>query len=70
MKTFLSEVLAGRETEAAVDDWVEAWHTGDGEGLELHEYLGMTWDEYGDWARFPSSLSTIVHTRQQLEGQV
>ncbi len=26
------------------------WHDGDGEGLPLHEYLGMTWAEYAAWA--------------------
>jgi len=66
METFLSEVLAGRAEPEAVDDWVEAWHEGEGLGMELHEYLGMTWDEYGDWARFPDSLSTIISTRRAL----
>lgn len=25
---------------------VEEWHLGAGEGQELHEYLGMAWEEY------------------------
>lgn len=25
---------------------VQCWHTGSGDGLELHEYLGLTWPEY------------------------
>jgi hypothetical protein len=47
--TFLERHRAGEELD--VDDFVEAWHEGAGEGLELHEFLGMTWDEYGHWAR-------------------
>ena len=28
------------------DKMVEDWHNGAGEGMELHEYLGLTWEEY------------------------
>lgn len=38
-------ILRG-QTEALI----EAWHRGDGAGLELHEYLGMTWEQYKAWA--------------------
>lgn len=34
-----------------VDDLVNAWHAGAGAGQQLHEFLGMTWREYGLWAR-------------------
>jgi hypothetical protein len=35
----------------AVLDAVEAWHLGQaGEDQELHEYLGLTWEEYAVWA--------------------
>ena len=47
----------------AIDDKVEAWHEGDGDGLDLHEYLGMNWDEYAVWAKEPS-----VWARQKIEG--
>ncbi len=35
----------------SMDDRIEAWHNGAGEGMELHEYLGMTWVEYAAWVR-------------------
>lgn len=34
---------------ASIDDKIAAWHDGDGEGLELHEYLGWTWEAYCHW---------------------
>lgn len=33
-------------TTEEFDTLVEKWHQGDGTGLKLHEYLGMTWEEY------------------------
>lgn len=34
-----------------LDDLVEKWHNSPDDGKPLHEYLGMTWDEYGAWAK-------------------
>lgn len=33
-----------------IHDAIDLWHEGAGEGQPLHEYLGMTWDEYRRWA--------------------
>jgi hypothetical protein len=41
-------------TNEELDDLVDRWHNGEGEGLELHEYLGMTWEEYEQWLTSPS----------------
>jgi hypothetical protein len=38
-------------TGQQVNDAVNAWHSGAGCGMELHEYLGWTWDEYVLWVR-------------------
>jgi hypothetical protein len=37
---------AGAVTPEEVDDLVELWHEGAGGDLPLHEFLGMSWDEY------------------------
>lgn len=38
-----------------LDDHVEAWHTAPADHpiskLELHEFLGMTLPQYGEWMR-------------------
>jgi len=36
-------------TAPDLDDLIERWHEGDGEGMELHEYLGMSREEYRRW---------------------
>lgn len=36
-------------TEAELDEAIERWHAGDGARLELHEYLGWTWEQYINW---------------------
>ncbi len=30
----------------AFDDLIQQWHSGAGQGQELHEFLGFTWAEY------------------------
>jgi hypothetical protein len=32
-----------------IDDAVDAWHRGSGQGQELHQFLGWTWAEYVAW---------------------
>jgi len=44
-------VLHGTARVEDVEDWVEAWHRGDPLGWELHERLGLTWEEYGRWVQ-------------------
>lgn len=39
------------ETAPSLDDLVDRWHEGDGDGLTLREYLGMSPDEYSRWLR-------------------
>jgi len=57
--TYLSEILAGRATRSDADDWIGAWHQG-ATGVELHEFLGFTWEEYGRWSQDSSALSDIL----------
>lgn len=39
---------------------IEAWHNGAGKGSELHEYLGLTWEQYGDVVLHPAFLDAAV----------
>lgn len=43
----------GDSCACKIDDRVDEWHKGDSE-LPLHEYLGMTWEEYSDFVTKPS----------------
>lgn len=38
-------------TGEQLDDLVDLWHNSPEDGVPLHEFLRMTWDEYGQWTR-------------------
>lgn len=42
------------------EEMIEAWHDGAGSGLELHEYLGLSWEEYGAVVLDPDKLEAAV----------
>lgn len=39
-----------RHKDYEISEKVQRWHDGEGEGLELHEWLGMSWEDYKEWA--------------------
>lgn len=45
---FIEKLKAGTVAVSSIDDYINEWHDGDSI-LELHEYLGMAFDEYGEW---------------------
>lgn len=51
--TFVDLYLAGLVDEEAIHDYIEEWHEQTGSESELsvalHEWLGLTWPEYGTW---------------------
>ncbi len=63
---FIKSCLNGEVLLDEIDDFVEAWHEGRaGENQELHEFLGMTWEEYSIWATNPSILPFILSARHK-----
>lgn len=61
--TYLDRVLGGTALLSDIDDYVERWHQGD-DPEPLHEFLGLTWDEYRLWTEQPESRRLIVAARQ------
>lgn len=57
--TLAEAIAAGQAIPADADDWVEAWHVApDGTAAsrrELHEHLGLTWEQYRAWVADPES---------------
>ena len=47
---FIDDVIAGRATYDDLNEYFEQWHKGGGCGVELHEYLGLTLEQYAKWA--------------------
>jgi hypothetical protein len=54
---FMQRVRAGEVRDPAneIDDAIDAWHAG-GSNMELHEFLGMTWEEYRQFVRDPEAI--------------
>lgn len=63
--SFVEDCLRGRALIHDIDDVVDEWHDGvAGEDQELHEYLGMSMQEYGVWMTDPSVLRFIIAARR------
>ncbi|OUD15584.1 hypothetical protein [Thioflexithrix psekupsensis] len=63
--TFIELCLDGDVLEDEIDDFVDNWHEDETINCELHEYLGMTWEEYSVWATRPSILPFILSARKR-----
>ena len=59
--TFIEMVKNGQCSIDEIDDYIDKWHDEYNGNLKLHEYLGMTDEEYNRWLTNPSSLKTMFH---------
>lgn len=62
---FVDLCLDGDVLEDEIETFVEKWHEDENCTQELHEYLGMSWDEYSLWATKPSILPFILAARKK-----
>jgi len=64
--SFMERCLAGQvlQPNATIDDEIDRWHENDGFGVELHDWLGMTWDEFRLWGEQPVALRAILAARR------
>jgi hypothetical protein len=62
-QNFVSLALAGKVSADEIDDYVDKWHNSPS-GLELHEYMGITRDEYAIWLGSPEELASILTMRK------
>ncbi|EPH6499614.1 hypothetical protein ACS3FE_002303 [Vibrio cholerae] len=62
--SFVNLCLNGDVLEDEIDDFIDSWHDDEETTLELHEYLGMTWEEYSVWSTNPSVLPFILSARK------
>ena len=63
-QTFLERALNGEflDVISAIDDEIELWHGSDSTE-DLHDWLGMTWDEYALFVQHPSMLHLVLKAR-------
>lgn len=63
--TFIDDCIKGDACINDIDDYIEKWHLGeDCQNIELHEYLGMGWEEYAEWVAKPSSLIDVLQSKK------
>jgi len=63
--SFVDRYLDGSVPEEGIGRFVEAWHEGrGGADMGLHQYLGMSWEEYQLWSANPSHLPLILASRR------
>ncbi|MHA0318230.1 hypothetical protein ACXY7D_06405 [Sphingomonas melonis] len=60
--SFLELACGGYVLPAEIDDYVDGWHESDST-QELHEFLGMRWDEYTLWVAHPENINIIIAAR-------
>ncbi len=61
-ETFMSLALKGEVLSDEIEDFVEAWHASDSD-KEVHEFLGMSFDEYSLWVTDPDTIDLILSAR-------
>jgi hypothetical protein len=65
--TFMRLYSDGHAMADEIDDFIDRWHqeapTIDGQLVSLHDFLGMTKDEYEAWVHDVSVLPHIVRAR-------
>ncbi len=59
-KQFVDLCVRGEASPAEIDDFIEAWHQTESDTPPLHQFLGMSWEEYSAWVRNPGLLAGII----------
>lgn len=63
MVTFVQSVISGdihpSDMDEAIDDAIDSWHSGDSD-LPLHDYLGMSNEQFHLWVRNADILPEII----------
>lgn len=62
--TFVDLCGRGDASPDQIDDFIDLWHE-DGSGLGLHDFLGMTWEEYSAWVVNPGLLPRIIDAHRK-----
>jgi len=62
-RSFLTLCLDGKATPEEIDGFVDRWHDAPADRA-LHEFLGMTEEEYSLWLRVPDALPYIHDARR------
>lgn len=66
---FIELVLSGRALLQDIDRFVADWHESPEDSyaarMELHDFLGLSWNEYRLWVEKPESLRFTLMSRRR-----
>ena len=65
--TFVALCASGNVIYDEIDDFVQTWHESENEE-ELHDFLGMAWNEYAAWVARPEILPFIITAHKEGRG--
>jgi hypothetical protein len=60
INNFVNDCASGEASIEDINDYINAWYISSSI-IPIHMYLGLTWDEYNDYIKDPSSLYNIVY---------
>jgi hypothetical protein len=61
--TYLDMAMRGEVMSDEIDDFVSAWHKSNSD-QDLHDYLGMTFEEYSLWVSHPDFIDLVIAARK------
>ncbi len=64
-KTFIAKCVHDEALLTEIDDYIDKWHETEPEAEPLHDFLGMSWEEYAMWVAEPEILPYIVTAHSQ-----
>jgi len=64
--SFIELCSMGEALLEEIDDYIDLWNESS-QKAELHEFLGMTWEEYSAWVVEPDILPFIVTAHMEKE---
>ena len=64
MSSFIEQCLSGHALLDEIDDFIDTWHESDSD-LELHDFLGMSNDEFSAWVKDSSVLPHIIRAKRK-----
>jgi len=62
--TFIDLCIKGEASPEDVDDYIDQWHTNCEDGVSLHAFLGLSWNEYIRFAEDSEILEEIIERRR------
>jgi hypothetical protein len=68
--TFIDLCLRGEVVQDEIDDFVDLWHEDETDDRPIHEFLGMTKEEYDLWVEQPGALRLILAAREERAGDL